>query len=106
MLKPDHNVILLIVMRFPETVLKTTELNLPKSQEVPKSQKELALELIDKMKGSFKPEQFKDNYAERLEHIISVKKHGKTVHIEKEEPQMTRTADIMDELKRSLHTLH
>ncbi len=106
MLKPDHDVILLIVMRFPDTVQPTTGLNLPKTVEVPRSQKELALELINKMKSRFKPKDLKDTYAERLSRIIEAKKHGKTVHVEKEAPTETAAADIMDALRRSLTTVH
>jgi DNA end-binding protein Ku len=102
MLKADHEVILLIVMRFADTLKKSSDLKLPKTTEIPHNQKELALELIDKLKGHFKPEQFKDNYVERLKHIIDAKKHGKTVHIEKEEEQETKAVDIMDKLKKSL----
>jgi DNA end-binding protein Ku len=103
MLKADHEVILLVVMRFAATLKKTSELDLPKAAEIPRNQKELALELIGKLKGHFKPEQFKDNYNERLKHIIDSKKHGKTVHVEKETPQeMTAAGDILDKLKKSL----
>jgi DNA end-binding protein Ku len=103
MLKADHEVIMLFVMRFAATLKKTSELDLPKSGEIPKNQHELALELINKLKGHFKPEQFKDNYNERLKHIIDLKKRGKTVHVEKETPQeMTAAGDIMEKLKKSL----
>jgi len=102
MLKADNDVIMLNVMRFPATLKKTSELDLPKSSEIPRNQKELALELINKLKGHFKPEQFKDNYNERLKHIIDAKKHGKTVHVSKEEPKETAAGDIMEKLKKSL----
>jgi len=104
MLKADHDVILLIQMRFADTFKKTSELDLPKSVDIPRSQRELALELIDKLKGHFRPEQFKDNYKERLKHVIEARKHGRTVHVEKEGPKETAAADILKTLKKSLQT--
>jgi DNA end-binding protein Ku len=103
MLKADHEVILLIVLRFADVIKKTTELDLPKAAaDIPRNQKELALELIGKLKGRFKPEQFKDTYNDRLKNIIEARKHGKTVHVEKEAPRETAATDIMEKLKKSL----
>lgn len=102
MLKAEGDVIMLIVMRYAGAVKKTSGLDLPKGGEIPRNQKELALELIGKLKGRFRPEQFKDEYNERLKHIIDAKKRGKTVHIEKETPRETAAGDIMDKLKKSL----
>jgi len=102
LLKADHEVIMLIVMRFADTLKKTAGLDLPKAVDIPRNQKEMALELINKLKGHFRPERFKDNYTERLRHIIDAKKHGKTVHIQKEVPEETVAGDIMEKLKKSL----
>ncbi|MCB4791561.1 MAG: Ku protein [Elusimicrobia bacterium] len=102
LLKADHEVIMLIVMRFASTLKKTSGLDLPKNADIPRNQKELALELINKHKGHFRPEQFKDNYIEQLKRIIETKKHGKTIHVEKETPQETAASDILEKLKKSL----
>ena len=102
MLKADHEAILLFVMRFADTLKKASELDLPKAVEVPRNQRELALELIDKLKGHFRPEQFKDTYNDRLKRVIEARKRGKTVHVEKEGPKETATADILATLKKSL----
>jgi DNA end-binding protein Ku len=102
MLKAAHEVILLIVMRYADTFKKTSELDLPKAGEIPRNQKELALELIEKLNGHFKPEHFKDTYNERLLHVIEARKHGRTVHVEKEAVKETAANDILDKLKKSL----
>jgi DNA end-binding protein Ku len=105
MLRADHEVIWLIIMRFADTLKKASELDLPKTGSVPRNQKELALELIDKLKGHFRPEQFKDTYNERLKHVIEARKRGKSVHVEREGPKETATADILETLKKSLSTV-
>ena len=55
MLKADHEVILLFVMRFAATLKKTSELDLPKPAEIPRNQKELALELEDRGYAEYEP---------------------------------------------------
>ncbi len=72
---------------------------------VPKNQMDLALELIKKLEGPFKPEDYKDTYAARLKAIIAAKKKHKPVHVRKEEaPQETEVEEIMSKLKESLST--
>jgi DNA end-binding protein Ku len=103
MLKPEGKVILLTLLRFAATLKDPSELDLPEKAEVPKNQMELALELIKKFEGPFKPEAFKDSYAARLRAIIAAKAKGKTVHVPEEEaPRATEVEDIMAKLKESL----
>ena len=78
MLKPEGKVILLILLRFAASLRNPAELDLPAKVDVPKNQMELALELIKKFEGAFKPEAFKDTYAARLKSIIAAKAKGKT----------------------------
>ncbi|MGZ5488626.1 MAG: non-homologous end joining protein Ku [Candidatus Aminicenantales bacterium] len=103
MLKPEGKVILLTLLRFAATLKDPGELDLPDKAEVPKNQMDLALELIKKFEGPFKPEAFKDSYAARLRAIIAAKAKGKTVHVPEEEaPRATEVEDIMAKLRESL----
>lgn len=103
MLKSEGKVILLTLLRFAATLRDPGELDLPEKADVPKNQMDLALELIKKFEGSFKPESFKDTYAARLRAIIAAKAKGKTVHVpEAEAPRATEVEDIMAKLKESL----
>ena len=103
MLKPEGGVILLVQLRFAATLRSPAELNLPAKVDVPKNQMELALELIKKFEGPFKPEAYKDAYAAELKSIIAAKAKGKTVHVpEQEAPRATEVEDIMAKLKESL----
>jgi DNA end-binding protein Ku len=103
MLKPEDRVILLIQLRFAAALRSTAELDLPAKADVPKNQMELALELIKKFEGPFKPEAYKDAYAAQLKSIIAAKAKGKTVHLKKEEaPRETEVEDIMSKLMESL----
>jgi len=103
MLKPQGKVILLVMLRFAASLRDPSGLDLPAKADVPKNQMELALDLIKKFGGEFKPEAFKDTYAARLRSIIAAKAKGKTVHVPEEEaPRATEVADIMTKLKESL----
>jgi DNA end-binding protein Ku len=103
MLRPEGNVIVLIVLRFAASLRDPVELDLPAKSAIPKDQLDLALELIKKFACDFKPEAFKDTYAARLKEIIAAKKKGKTVHVREETlPRETEIEDIMSKLKESL----
>jgi DNA end-binding protein Ku len=103
MLKPEGRVLMLIQLRFAATVRSAAGLDLPGEIDVPKNQIELALELVKKFGGTFKPEAFKDTYASSLRAIIAAKAKGKAVHIRKEEePRETEVQDIVSKLKESL----
>jgi DNA end-binding protein Ku len=108
MLKPEGRVILLIQLRFAATLRSPAELDLPGETAVPQNQMDLALELIRKFEGRFKPEAYKDAYAARLKSIIAAKAKGKTVHPHREEaPRETEVEDILSKLKESLSaTVH
>ncbi|HSA97434.1 MAG TPA: Ku protein, partial [Acidobacteriota bacterium] len=103
MIKPEGRALLLIQLRFAATLRSPAGLDLPSKVDVPKNQMELALELVKKFEGEFKPEAFTDTYAAHLRSIIAAKAKGRTVHVrEEEEPRGTEVEDIMSRLKESL----
>jgi DNA end-binding protein Ku len=104
MLKPEGRVILLILLRFVDSLRDPRELDLPVgASSVPGKQMDLALELIRKFEGPFKPEAFKDTYAARLRKIIAAKRKGQPAHVREEpEPRETEVEDILAKLKDSL----
>jgi len=103
MLKPEGRALLLIQMRFAASLRSPEGLDLPGKAEAPKAQMELALELVKKFGGTFRPEAYTDTYVERLRAIIAAKAKGRTVHVREEEaPRETEVADIMSRLKESL----
>ena len=103
MLKPEGRVILLIQLRFAASLRSPAGLDLPGQADVPKNQLELALDLIKKFGGTFKPDAFKDSYAARLKAIIAAKAKGRPVHVPEEKaPRETEVEDILSKLKESL----
>ena len=103
MLKPEGRAIVLLQLRFAASLRDTEGLDLPGPVDVPKNQMELALELVKKFGGAFKPQDFKDTYAASLRSIIAAKARGKSVHVrEEKEPRETEVEDILSKLKESL----
>ncbi len=96
MLKPEGDAIMLVVMRFANTLKSTDELSLPKPAKIPQPQLNLALELIHKFEGRYQPRDFKDTYT------IETKKQGRTLHVKKVQFRETEAPDILRKLKASL----
>jgi DNA end-binding protein Ku len=102
MLKAQDDGIILNMLRYQEQILDPSELNLPSKTKIPRNQMELALELIEKLSGPFKPEKYKDTYTEKLKKIISAKKKGVKVPIKEAKPRTEVAPDIVSRLKESL----
>jgi DNA end-binding protein Ku len=73
----------------------------PKGVKVEKEQLEMAMELIDRFSGAWKPEKYKDTYRDTLIDIIKQKRKGKKVHVETT-PEPEETVDLMEALRQSL----
>jgi DNA end-binding protein Ku len=103
MLKPMGSVIVLNLLHYYSEIQDISELHLPEKSKLPKNQLELALELIEKLSGSFHPEKYKDTYTEKLKDIIEAKKKGKKVTAKGHKPtKTTHVPDIVSRLKESL----
>ncbi|MDD4938715.1 MAG: Ku protein [Candidatus Omnitrophica bacterium] len=104
MLKPQDKVIILNQMRFAELLKDPGELDLPGEVNIPKNQMELAMELINKFAGTFKPREFHDTYTQTIREIVEAKKKGKPIRLEEEKIPVTQAEDILVKLKASLET--
>ncbi|HEX2117047.1 MAG TPA: Ku protein [Alphaproteobacteria bacterium] len=68
---------------------------------VDKRMVEMAKSIIEKMKGDFDPDFFKDRYQEALHELVQAKVKGLPVK-EQPEPEPTNVINLFDALKRSL----
>lgn len=71
------------------------------SDDVAESELKIAEAIIDSMSGAFEPEQYKDEYREKLEKAIEDKIAGKELSAPAEGGNF-QAADLMDALKKSL----
>lgn len=75
----------------------------PKGVRVEKRELELAMELIDRFAGTWKPATYKDTYRGALMKIIERRRKGETVHVETT-PEPEETVDLMEALRQSLES--
>lgn len=102
LLKPSEDALILNQLRFAEEIRSTKGLDLPEIK--PKAEElKMAANLISQLTKPFKPEQFKDEYAEKLLKVIQAKSKGKTTKFKPMKVvHTTDTEDIMARLKASL----
>ena len=99
-LRVRDGVIVLEKMFFADEIRPTKELK-PRKVSVGKQELALALDLIDRFRGSFEPKKYEDTYRKALLRVIEQKRKGKAVHVEpaakREEP-----SDLLEALRASV----
>ena len=102
LLKPSGNVIVLNRLRFTEEIRPTAGLVIS-DQTIKAEELKMASTLINQLTKPFKPEQFKDEYAEKLMEVIQAKSKGKVAAYKPMKVvHNTATEDLMAKLKASL----
>jgi DNA end-binding protein Ku len=107
---PSEDGLVLELLRWHDEVRDTAGLPLPDEDEAKVNERELKMaeQLVKELAGKWKPEQFHDEFREKLEKVVEAKvKAGKGEHIMKPIPgeEVKTSADIIDLtelLRRSL----
>lgn len=98
------------ILRFTEYgIIMTTlffeeEVLLPSEQirgKVNDKELDLAIKLIESLKGNFEPEKYKDEYQDNIKNAIDDKLNGKTIKSKKKKTK-TQVSDLMEALEKSL----
>src|SRR5688572_5493657 len=71
--KPKEDALVLELMHFPEEVLEPAGLDLPREEKLGKKEMDMAKSLVETMTGEWNPEEFHDDYREKLLKIIEAK---------------------------------
>src|SRR5690606_6804380 len=69
-LKPKGDALVLELMHFPEEVLEPAGLDLPREEKLGKKEMDMAKSLVETMSGQWQPAEFKDQYRDKLIHLI------------------------------------
>ncbi|CAN5164501.1 Ku protein [soil metagenome] len=101
LIKANKNILVLNRIRFAEEIRKTDDLNIPTAKSKPAEVK-MAMTLINQLTGPFKPEKFKDDYADKLLKVIQAKAKGKATPFKQMKVVHSTTKDLMEQLKASL----
>ncbi len=111
MVLPQDDALMLMLLRFPEEVVPLEEYNIPEGNatkwHVTPKEMEMATTLLESMASDFNPEDYKNEFKERLSAAIKkrLKQKGATTTVEEEAaaPEATtNVVDFMSLLKKSL----
>ena len=112
--RPEGDALMLLMLRFAEELVDAEEYKLPHGNaadyRVNKKELEMAEKLIESMAGKWKPEDFKDEFRERLSAVIEerLKSKGLVAVDDKGEGEevaaTTNVVDFMSLLQKSLAT--
>jgi DNA end-binding protein Ku len=100
-LRVEDGYLMMIKLRYSEEVLSSDKLSAPTGGRLEQKELRMAEELVGALEGKFEPEEFRDEYRERLTNFIKAKAKGKRPRL----PQISerRTAGALDQqLAKSL----
>lgn len=103
-IKPEGDLLILNQLRYQDEIRDASELDIPKKVDVSREEIEMAVKLIDHMKGKFDPKKYKDTYAEKLKKIIQSKAKGQKLKSIPQAPLPTKPVDLASQLRASLHS--
>ena len=113
-LMPQDDALVLNLLRYPQEVVDPADFRLPgakpASARLSKAELDMAEKLVESMSTAWKPEDYRDEYRERLGKVIEkrMKSKGVTRKIEEEadlpEDASTNVVDFMSLLRKSLAT--
>jgi DNA end-binding protein Ku len=104
-IRPAGAGLMMETMIFADEVVPPEEIeDLPEEQELKVTDRELkmARQLIDSLTSEWDPEQYHDEYREKVLDLIERKAQGEEIAVQPEAPQPTRVPDLMAALEASL----
>ncbi|HKO23025.1 MAG TPA: Ku protein [Candidatus Eisenbacteria bacterium] len=103
LIRPAQDGLMLHTMYFADEVRDFGEIEKGKSAKIAERESELARKLIDELSTEeFNPEQYKDEYRERVLEMVNQKVEGKEITTTSSEAPRSQVIDLMDALKESL----
>lgn len=103
-IKPEQNVLVLELMHFAEELVNPGTLQIPGAVDVSSRELSMASELIERMAGKWKPEQYADDYRHALLELIQkkVEAGGQSLPALVSKRQTANVIDLVSVLKQSL----
>ena len=102
-INPYDKTMLLSTLYWPDEIRAVDELDLPDEEfDFKPAEKTMARQLVEAMRGEFKPENYKDEYREALVAVLEAKVAGKPAEMPKPSEAPTKIADLMSVLEASV----
>ena len=102
LMRPYHNGIVLHTLYFAEEVREIAEYGKTEALALQKPEMQLAEQFIEQLKAGFQPEQYKDEYKDRVMALVETKRAGKVIAGQAEAPKLAPVIDLMEALKKSI----
>jgi DNA end-binding protein Ku len=104
-LRSEGHVLALISLRNADEVLLPKELPAPSGRASTKKELEMADRLISMLAGPFRPEEFHDEYTEKLQAFLGARARGRRPKLKAVPTKRAAGASIERELERSLEAM-
>ena len=111
---PDDSALVLHLLRFPQELVDPAEYNFPdqgeRAYKIAPREREMARQLVDSMSAPFKPDDYRDEFRDRLSKVIQARVKGKTKgraspatrQLADESRESGKVVDFMAMLKKSI----
>jgi len=100
-LAPSGDVLVLAMMKFAHELRSPDALNVPRDVVVDPRELQLARQLVDSLAADWKPEQYRDSYADAIRRVIEQKVEGQEITASDLKPR-AEVRDLMEALRRSI----
>jgi DNA end-binding protein Ku len=101
-----ENTLVMETIHFPDEVRGTGEVpNVPVEDEVSKEELDTAVLLIDQLTAEFEPDNYYDEYREKLEELIQAKQTGEKVVTAREKIPKETVTELMAALQASIDSI-
>jgi DNA end-binding protein Ku len=102
LMRPYHQGIVLHTLYFPAEVREIAEYGKTETMNLQKPEMDLAEQFIRQLTAQFEPEQYKDEYQQRVLDLIETKRAGQVVAGQPHKPKLAPVIDLMEALKKSI----
>jgi DNA end-binding protein Ku len=103
LVRAAQNGLMLHTMYFADEVRSFDEISKGESAKISDAETNLAIRLIDELSNEqFSPEQYEDEYRQRVLNLVNTKAEGKEITIAEPHVQRAQVIDLMAALKESL----
>jgi len=102
LMRPYHKGIILHTLYFPAEVREIAEYGKTENMILQKPEMDLAEQFIQQLTAKFEPEQYKDEYAQRVLDLVETKRAGQVIAGQAPKPKLAPVIDLMEALKKSI----
>jgi len=101
-LRAEKGYLVLNTLRHADEVVPVSELEPPQGRALDKKEQAMAEQLVSVFRGKFDPEQYRDEYRQRVLKLVESKARGERIRLEKPKPKKAPAKPLADLLAASV----